>query len=217
MTSPMFWRVSLSLKNQAKTAFVGSMSMIIKNKNIMFRPSFNENEFRISGAINPTPDCPPKESPVAVLQRELKMLEQEEELIDNQILQIRAYLKDFIERAELAAYYHHTNPYTNISSYFNDSTHTHTHTLSLSNSLLKERGLSQSNTLIFIASSRYAYVQYKDIRELAGMEDQTIFAIKALPGTKLEVPDPDEVRIIIVVLRNSCVRMMIVDSLFQRK
>jgi hypothetical protein len=40
---------------------------------------------------------------------------------------------------------------------------------------------------------RYAYVQYKDIRELKGMEDQTIFAIKALPGTKLEVPDPDEV------------------------
>jgi hypothetical protein len=48
-------------------------------------------------------------------------------------------------------------------------------------------------------SSRYAYVQYKDIRELAGMEDQTIFAIKALPGTKLEVPDPDEVCITTII------------------
>jgi hypothetical protein len=74
----------------------------------MFGPSLTKNTFRISGSINSTSDCPPGESPVTVLQRELKMLEQEEKMIDNQIDQIRSYLKDFIERPELAAYCHHS-------------------------------------------------------------------------------------------------------------
>jgi len=40
--------------------------------------------------------------------------------------------------------------------------------------------------------SRLAFVTHDDIRNLPGMEDQTLIAIKAPPGTRLEVPDPDE-------------------------
>jgi hypothetical protein len=114
---------------------------VLEGISLIEKSSKNCIRWKVAGSITSTADRPPGESPVVALQRELKMLEREEEMIDTQILKIRAYLKDFIERPELAT---------------------------------------------------YAYVQYKDICELAGMEDQTIFAIKALPGTKLEVPDPDE-------------------------
>ena len=39
----------------------------------------------------------------------------------------------------------------------------------------------------------FNYVTYSDIRTLPEMDDQTIIGIKAPPGTRLEVPDPDEV------------------------
>jgi hypothetical protein len=39
----------------------------------------------------------------------------------------------------------------------------------------------------------FNYVTYADIRTLPEMDDQTIIGIKAPPGTRLEVPDPDEV------------------------
>lgn len=37
----------------------------------------------------------------------------------------------------------------------------------------------------------WTYVNFDDIKRLEMMRDQTIFAIRAQPGTKLEVPDPD--------------------------
>jgi hypothetical protein len=40
-------------------------------------------------------------------------------------------------------------------------------------------------------NSPWAYVNYEDIKRLDMMQGQTIFAIRAQPGTKLEVPDPD--------------------------
>lgn len=39
----------------------------------------------------------------------------------------------------------------------------------------------------------WVYVNFDDIKRLEMMKDQTIFAIRAQPGTKLEVPDPDMV------------------------
>jgi len=36
-----------------------------------------------------------------------------------------------------------------------------------------------------------AFVTHDDIRELPGMDDQTIIAVRAQTGTRLEVPDPD--------------------------
>lgn len=41
-------------------------------------------------------------------------------------------------------------------------------------------------------SSQYAFVTFEDLRQVPSMEDQTILAIKAPIGTRLEVPDPDE-------------------------
>jgi len=37
-----------------------------------------------------------------------------------------------------------------------------------------------------------AYVSHNDIRNIPSLADQTIIAVKAPSGTKLEVPDPDE-------------------------
>lgn len=42
------------------------------------------------------------------------------------------------------------------------------------------------------ANSRLAFVTYDDIRDLPSMQGQTMIAIKAPSGTRLEVPDPDE-------------------------
>lgn len=42
-------------------------------------------------------------------------------------------------------------------------------------------------------NSKMAYVTHEDIRSLPCFADQTLIAIKAPPGTTLEVPDPDEV------------------------
>jgi len=39
-----------------------------------------------------------------------------------------------------------------------------------------------------------AFIAHEDIRKLDGMSDQTILAVKAPSGTRLEVPDPDDVR-----------------------
>lgn len=41
-------------------------------------------------------------------------------------------------------------------------------------------------------NSKLAYVTFNDLRTLPNMQEQTIIAIKAPSGTKLEVPDPDE-------------------------
>ncbi|PRP84837.1 transcription factor E2F [Planoprotostelium fungivorum] len=40
--------------------------------------------------------------------------------------------------------------------------------------------------------SKWAYITHDDVRNLPGMENQTLIAIKAPAGTRLEVPDPDE-------------------------
>jgi hypothetical protein len=42
------------------------------------------------------------------------------------------------------------------------------------------------------ANSKLAFVTYDDLRNLPGMQGQTLIAIKAPSGTRLEVPDPDE-------------------------
>lgn len=39
-----------------------------------------------------------------------------------------------------------------------------------------------------------AYVTYQDIRKISGLKDQTVIVVKAPPETRLEVPDPVEVR-----------------------
>ena len=43
-------------------------------------------------------------------------------------------------------------------------------------------------------NKRLAYVTYQDIRSVKSFEDHTVIAIKAPPETRLEVPDPKEVR-----------------------
>ena len=43
-------------------------------------------------------------------------------------------------------------------------------------------------------NARLAYVTYQDIRSIKSFEEQTVIAIKAPPETRLEVPDPAEVR-----------------------
>lgn len=45
-----------------------------------------------------------------------------------------------------------------------------------------------------IEGLRFAFVTYDDILNLPSMQGETLIAIKAPSGTKLEVPDPDEVR-----------------------
>lgn len=40
----------------------------------------------------------------------------------------------------------------------------------------------------------YAYVTYQDIRKIKSLQDQTVIAVKAPSETKLEVPDPKEVK-----------------------
>lgn len=44
-----------------------------------------------------------------------------------------------------------------------------------------------------------AYVTYQDIRSLSSLDDQTVIAIKAPPETRLEVPDPTEVMLVLYV------------------
>lgn len=39
-----------------------------------------------------------------------------------------------------------------------------------------------------------AYATYQDIRKISGLKDQTVIVVKAPPETRLEVPDPVEVR-----------------------
>jgi len=44
---------------------------------------------------------------------------------------------------------------------------------------------------ILETQSQTTFVTHDDIRELSGMEEQTIIAVRAQTGTRLEVPDPD--------------------------
>ena len=41
---------------------------------------------------------------------------------------------------------------------------------------------------------RLGYVTYQDIRGVSSFEEQTVIAIKAPPETRLEVPDPSQVK-----------------------
>eukprot|EP01103_Thecamoeba_quadrilineata_P018896 TRINITY_DN7441_c0_g1_i1.p1 TRINITY_DN7441_c0_g1~~TRINITY_DN7441_c0_g1_i1.p1 ORF type:complete len:407 (+),score=92.25 TRINITY_DN7441_c0_g1_i1:72-1292(+) len=41
-------------------------------------------------------------------------------------------------------------------------------------------------------NAHFAYLTHEDIRCVTGLRDETILVIKAPPGAKLEVPDPDE-------------------------
>lgn len=41
-----------------------------------------------------------------------------------------------------------------------------------------------------------AYVTYQDIRKISGLKDQTVIVVRAPPETRLEVPDPVEVRVL---------------------
>lgn len=50
--------------------------------------------------------------------------------------------------------------------------------------------LSSLTPLVFT----YAYVTYQDIKQVGNLKDQTVIVVKAPTETKLEVPDPDEVR-----------------------
>ena len=42
--------------------------------------------------------------------------------------------------------------------------------------------------------STYSYVTYQDIRGIRSLKDQIVICIKAPQDTKLEVPNPEEVR-----------------------
>ena len=68
---------------------------------------------------------------------------------------------------------------------------------------LKELGETRDN-------AQMAYVTHDDIRSLPSFEGETLIAIKAPPGTQLEVPDPDEVRRAVTVTR----RLGILTHLF---
>lgn len=61
-------------------------------------------------------------------------------------------------------------------------------------SLLEQRQAELKEFLI--EKCPWTYVNFNDIKRLDMMKDQTIFAIRAQPGTKLEVPDPDTVRLL---------------------
>lgn len=56
-------------------------------------------------------------------------------------------------------------------------------------------GVSSLTPLVFT----YAYVTYQDIKQVGNLKDQTVIVVKAPTETKLEVPDPDEVRMHILV------------------
>lgn len=45
-----------------------------------------------------------------------------------------------------------------------------------------------------MSASTYAYISYQDIKHVDSLRDQTVIVVKAPTDTKLEVPDPDEVR-----------------------
>jgi len=43
---------------------------------------------------------------------------------------------------------------------------------------------------LFEEAGAYTYVKFQDLKQLELLRGQTVFAIRAQPGTKLEVPDP---------------------------
>ncbi len=61
--------------------------------------------------------------------------------------------------------------------------------------------------------SKYAFVSYDDVRNLSSFAGQTLIGIKAPAGTKLEVPDPDEVRYNYSYIKREC-QMESVDIKF---
>lgn len=56
--------------------------------------------------------------------------------------------------------------------------------------VLKQSRVSSLTPLVLT----YAYVTYQDIKQVGNLKDQTVIVVKAPTETKLEVPDPDEVR-----------------------
>ena len=60
--------------------------------------------------------------------------------------------------------------------------------------MLGFKGLDKSEQILlsFILTT-YAYVTYRDIRDVKHFKNRTVIAIKAPPETRLEVPDPKEV------------------------
>ena len=48
--------------------------------------------------------------------------------------------------------------------------------------------------LISLTSFTLALITYKDLKSIEDFKDKTVLAIKAPPQTRLEVPDPQEVR-----------------------
>lgn len=81
------------------------------------------------------------ERELAVLKADLEHLTQEEEMLDDQIRQVRTKLKDLASGDQC---------------------------------------------------SSYAYVTYQDIKSIPELKGDTLIAIKAPPGTELEVPDPED-------------------------
>lgn len=53
---------------------------------------------------------------------------------------------------------------------------------------------SSRNYYISLTLTTLAYVTYQDIQKISGLKDQTVIVVKAPPETRLEVPDPVEVR-----------------------
>jgi len=48
-----------------------------------------------------------------------------------------------------------------------------------------------------LTCAKHAYVTYRDIRDVKHFKNRTVIAIKAPPETRLEVPDPKEVLIML--------------------
>ncbi|CAK4068362.1 unnamed protein product [Aphanomyces euteiches] len=59
--------------------------------------------------------------------------------------------------------------------------------MSISVKQLNEEGIDDANP-----NGSLSYISYEDIRALTSLAEQSIMAVKAPPGTTLEVPDPDE-------------------------
>ena len=62
--------------------------------------------------------------------------------------------------------------------------------------MLGFKGLDKSESeqiLLSFILTTYAYVTYRDIRDVKHFKNRTVIAIKAPPETRLEVPDPKEV------------------------
>lgn len=104
----------------------------------------------------------------AELQAEIISLEQEERRLDEKILFLTAAIKD-VEESDDAEKYVQTHA---------------------------DSGSAATSSILtpWWPVFRFCFVTYDDIRSHASMSEETILAVKAPVGTRLEVPDPDEVR-----------------------